>query len=68
MKPTEAAAAAAGPRPGSTGDATTVTGCAEAEAPVAHSFSVPGLTITSFHLQQLQASKQVGRAVYCVNS
>lgn len=28
----------------------------------AHSWDVPGLTITSFHLQQLQASKQVGLA------
>lgn len=31
----------------------------DATPAAAHAFSVPGITITSFHLQQLQASKQV---------
>jgi hypothetical protein len=39
---------------------------AAAAGTAAAAFGVPGLTITSFQLQQLQASKQVGCALHCM--
>lgn len=67
LAPQTDSAAAAHPQQGSTGSAAGSPGSAAAQAAAcgggggaaAAAFSVPGITITSFHLQQLQASKQV---------
>ncbi|WIA15009.1 hypothetical protein OEZ85_001712 [Tetradesmus obliquus] len=67
LAPQTDSAAAAHPQQGSTGSAAGSPGSAAAQAAAcgggggaaAAAFSVPGITITSFHLQQLQASKQL---------